>query len=435
MKAFELHKFKLTTTPIITAPNCSLPFELICDASDVTVGAVLGKCINKIFHPVYYAIKTINNAQVNYTVTKKELLAIVFSTEKFHPYLMGKKVIVHTDHAVRRYLMRNKESKASLMWWVLLLQEFDLEIQDRKGSENQVADHSSRLEEEGRPHDGLEINDSFPEEQLLAVLMIGMSWFADLANYLVSDIVPNEFSLQTKGRSSNEIALTIIGMSRIFFEYVSMGSRDNHLPLIEFAYNNRFHASIQMAPFEALYGRRCRSPIGWCEIGEAVLIGPDLVHQAMKKVKIIKEQLKTSQSHPKSYLDVRRRDLEFKEDDWVFLKVSPMKGIMRFGKKGKFCPSIWEDCDLIMVESGLGNDIEMANISEHLRDLRGSIEDVCSMIMLNASSCHLDILIICSKCGVCLGILRLHAKSEIKVVLPNCMKGLYVPEISQIAHM
>ncbi|XP_070056555.1 uncharacterized protein [Nicotiana tomentosiformis] len=78
--------------------------------------------------------------------------------------------------------------------WVLLLQEFDLEIQDRKGSENQVADRLSRLEEEGRPHDDLEINDSFPDDQLLSISMTGMPWFANLANYLVSGIVPNEFS-------------------------------------------------------------------------------------------------------------------------------------------------------------------------------------------------------------------------------------------------
>ncbi|XP_070023015.1 uncharacterized protein [Nicotiana sylvestris] len=96
--------------------------------------------------------------------------------------------------------------------------------------------------------------------------------------------------------------------------------------------------SIWMAPFEALFGRRYRSPIGWFVIRETELIGPDLVHPAMEKVKIIKERLKTAQSCQKSYSDIRRRDLEFKEDDWVFLKVSPMKGIMRFGKKGKLSP-------------------------------------------------------------------------------------------------
>ncbi|XP_070046961.1 uncharacterized protein [Nicotiana tomentosiformis] len=101
------------------------------------------------------------------------------------------------------------------------------------------------------------------------------------------------------------------------------GSLDDHLLLIEFAYNNSYHASIQMAQFEALYGRRCRYPIGCFETGEEELIGPELVHQAMEKVKIIKERLKTAQSRQKSYSDVRRRDLEFKEDDWVFLNVSP----------------------------------------------------------------------------------------------------------------
>ncbi|XP_070045216.1 uncharacterized protein [Nicotiana tomentosiformis] len=93
-----------------------------------------------------------------------------------------------------------------------------------------------------------------------------------------------------------------------------------------------------MAPFEALYGRRCRSPIGWFEIREEEFIGLDLVHQTMEKVKIIKERLKTAQSRQKSYSNAHRRDLEFKEDDWVFLKVSPMKGIMWFRKKGKLSP-------------------------------------------------------------------------------------------------
>ncbi|XP_070002520.1 uncharacterized protein [Nicotiana sylvestris] len=115
MKAFELLKYRLATTPIITTPNWSLPFELMYDASDRAVGAVLGQRIIKIFHPVYYASKTMNNAQVNYTVTEKELLAIVFAMEKFRPYLMGTKVIVHTNHATLHFLMSKKVSKYRLM--------------------------------------------------------------------------------------------------------------------------------------------------------------------------------------------------------------------------------------------------------------------------------------------------------------------------------
>ena len=93
-----------------------------------------------------------------------------------------------------------------------------------------------------------------------------------------------------------------------------------------------------MAPYEALYGRRCKSLIGWFEVGEAALIGPDLVHKAMKKVQFIRYRLKTPHSCKKSYADVRRMDLEFEIDDCVFLKVSPIKGMIRFGKKGKLNP-------------------------------------------------------------------------------------------------
>ncbi|XP_070005254.1 uncharacterized protein [Nicotiana sylvestris] len=164
MKAFEILKYRLTTTPIITAPNWSLPFELMCDASDVAVGAILGQMINKIFHPVYYASKMMNEAQVNYTVTKKELLAIVFTMKKFRPYLMVTKVIVQTDHATLRYLMTKKDSKARLMRW------------------------------DGRPHDGLEINDSFPDKQILFVSLNSLPWFADVANFLMTGIFSSELS-------------------------------------------------------------------------------------------------------------------------------------------------------------------------------------------------------------------------------------------------
>ena len=88
-----------------------------------------------------------------------------------------------------------------------------------------------------------------------------------------------------------------------------------------------------MAPYETLYGRKCRSPIGWFETGETALFGPYLVHKAMEKVKVIQQRLETAQSRHKSYAAVRRRGLEFSIGNWVFLKVSPMKGVMKFGKR------------------------------------------------------------------------------------------------------
>ena len=93
-----------------------------------------------------------------------------------------------------------------------------------------------------------------------------------------------------------------------------------------------------MAPYEALYGRKCRSPIGWFDVGETKLIGPNVIQQAVDKVKLIQERLLAAQSRQKSYADNRRRDMEFQIGDWVFLKLSPMRGVMRFGRKGKLSP-------------------------------------------------------------------------------------------------
>ncbi|GJS85508.1 putative reverse transcriptase domain-containing protein [Tanacetum coccineum] len=113
---------------------------------------------------------------------------------------------------------------------------------------------------------------------------------------------------------------------------------DTHLPLIEFSYNNSYHTSIKCAPFEALYGRKCRSPVIWTEVGESQLIRPEIVQETTEKIVQIKERLKTARSRQKSYADKRRKPLEFQVGDRVLLKVSPWKGVVRFGKKGKLAP-------------------------------------------------------------------------------------------------
>ena len=116
------------------------------------------------------------------------------------------------------------------------------------------------------------------------------------------------------------------------------GSWEEHLPLVEFAYNNSYQTSIQMAPYEALYGRPCRSPLCWTEVGESSITGPDLIRDTSCKVSLIRQCLLTAQSRQKSYADVRRRPLEFEVGDHVFLKVMSKRGVVRFGKHGKLSP-------------------------------------------------------------------------------------------------
>jgi hypothetical protein len=158
----------LTSAPVIQPPNWSLPFEIMCDAYDYVVGVVLGQRKDKKPYVIYYTSKTLNNAQMNYTTTEKELLAVVFACEKFRSYLVGVPVVVFSDHAALKYLLSKKDSKARLVRWILLLQEFDITIKDRKGTKNIVADHLSRLTIDSTS-DTIQINDYFPDESLLSI--------------------------------------------------------------------------------------------------------------------------------------------------------------------------------------------------------------------------------------------------------------------------
>ncbi|KAK1649975.1 hypothetical protein QYE76_067780 [Lolium multiflorum] len=192
-EAFETLKKALTTAPIVEPPDWNLPFEIMCDASDFAVGAVLGQRVDKKLNVIHYASKTLDAAQRNYATTEKELLAVVFACDKFRPYIVDSKVTIHTDHAAIRYLMTKKDAKPRLIRWVLLLQEFDLHIVDRKGVDNPVADNLSRLE--NIAYDPVPVNDSFPNEQLAVIKYLPPTFsaqqrrkfFYDLRHYFWDD--------------------------------------------------------------------------------------------------------------------------------------------------------------------------------------------------------------------------------------------------------
>nr|GEZ83173.1 reverse transcriptase domain-containing protein [Tanacetum cinerariifolium] len=158
-KAFELLKEKLTCAPVIVSPNWNLLFELMCYVSDFTVGVVLGQKDGKKFHSIYFASKTFNLAQQKYTVTEKELMAVVFAFDKFRSYLILLKTIVHTDHSALKHLFKKQDAKPHLSHWILPLQEFNIEIKDRK----------------------------------------------DFANYLVADIIPKGITYQQKNKFFSDL--------------------------------------------------------------------------------------------------------------------------------------------------------------------------------------------------------------------------------------
>ncbi|GJX61728.1 reverse transcriptase domain-containing protein [Tanacetum coccineum] len=208
IESFNTLKRKLTEAPILIAPDWDLPFELMCDASDFAIGAVLGQRKNKHFQPIHYASKTMTEAQAHYTTTEKELLAVVYAFEKFRSYLVLSKSIVYTDHSAIKYLFAKKDAKARLMRWILLLQEFDVEIRDKKGAENLAADHLSRLE---NPHqnefENKEITETFPLETLGSVALRddNTPWFADFANYHAGNFIVKGMSSQQKNKFFKDV--------------------------------------------------------------------------------------------------------------------------------------------------------------------------------------------------------------------------------------
>ena len=194
-------KEALINAPILQAPDWSIPFELMCDASDFAVGAVLGQRREKKPVAVYYASKTLGGAQVNYTTTEKELLAIIFALEKFRSYLLGSKVIIFTDHSALKFLLSKKETKPRLMRWILLMQEFDIEIKDRRGVENVVADHLSRLSSDS----STPIFDDFPDEHILEIKSKSLPWYAHIVNYLVTGLIPDDWNVNDRNKFFKDI--------------------------------------------------------------------------------------------------------------------------------------------------------------------------------------------------------------------------------------
>ncbi|GJY09815.1 putative reverse transcriptase domain-containing protein [Tanacetum coccineum] len=157
-----------------------------------------------------------------------------------------------------------------------------------------------------------------------------------LTRLYIKEITGKLYHPETDGQSERTIQ-TLEDMLRACVIDFGKGW-DKHLPLVEFSYNNSYHASIKAAPFEALYGRKCRSPVCWAEVGDSQLTGPEIIQETTEKIVQIRQRLQAARDRQRSYANVRRKPLEFQVGDRVMLKVSPRKGIFRFGKRGKLNP-------------------------------------------------------------------------------------------------
>ncbi|GJT09995.1 putative reverse transcriptase domain-containing protein [Tanacetum coccineum] len=372
--AFQTLKDKLCNAPILALPNRPEDFVVYCDASGIRLGCVLmqrGKVIA-------YASRQLKIHEENYTTHDLELGAVVFALKIWRHYLYGTK----SENVVADALSRKERVKPKRVRDINMILQSSIKdriLAAQKEAVDECAlpqkgiamDFVTKLPKTSSGHEKiwvivdrltksayfLPMREDYKMDRLARLYLneivarhgVPISIISDRDSRFTSRFwqsmqealgtrldMSTTYHPQTDGQSEHTIQ-TLEDMLRacvLDFE----GSWDVHLPLVEFSYNNSYHSSVRCAPFKALYGRKCRSPIMWAEVGEGQLIGPELVQETTEKISQIKDRLKAARDHQKSYADKRRKPLEFSVGDYVLLKVSPWKGVVRFGKKGKLAP-------------------------------------------------------------------------------------------------
>ncbi|GJZ96813.1 putative reverse transcriptase domain-containing protein [Tanacetum coccineum] len=406
-EAFQTLKNNLCDAPILTLPDGVEDFVVYCDASNQGLGCVLMKR-GKV---IAYASRQLKTHEKNYTTHALELGAVVFALKTWRHYLYGTKSIeLFSDYECE---IRYHPGKANVVVDALSRKEWfkprrvramAMTVQIGMREKIQVAQRDVRTIIMDEAHKSKYY--VHPGADKMYYDLRDRYWWPgmkrDIATYVSKCLtclktmqkalgtrldMSTAYHPQTDGQSKHTIQ-TLEDMLRACVIDFG-GSWDVHLPLAEFSYNNSYHSSIKCAPFEALYERKCRSPVLWAEIGESSLIGPELIQEMTNKVVLIKEKLKAARDRQKSYADNRRKPLEFEVGDRVMLKVSPWKGVIRFRKKGKLAPryvgpfEIFERIGIVAYRLRLLEELSGVHDMFHVSNLKKCLADASLHVPLD----------------------------------------------------
>nr|GEV58412.1 putative reverse transcriptase domain-containing protein [Tanacetum cinerariifolium] len=372
-EAFQTLKQKLCCAPILALPEGSDDFVVYCDASLRGFEAVLmqrekslqyihdKKELNMRQHR-WIELLSDYDCEIRYHPEKANVVADALSQKEREPIRV--KALVMTVHPSLHDQIRNAQSKA-------------MEKKNVKAENlGRLIKPIFKIHPDGTRKFSVDIEHQYQSYRIeIASLHQGFGGMS------------TAYHPETDGQSERTIQ-TLEDMLRACVIDFG-GSWDRHLPLVEFFYNNSYHASIKAAPFEALYGQKCRSHVGWSEVGDSQLIGPELIRKTNKKIVQIKNRLLTARSRQKSYADVRHRPLEFNVGDKVMLKVSPWKGMICFENRGKLSPrfigpfTILERIGPVAYKLELPRELQGIHNTFHVSNLKKCLIDESLSILLD----------------------------------------------------
>nr|GEV39837.1 retrotransposon protein, putative, Ty3-gypsy subclass [Tanacetum cinerariifolium] len=396
-----------SNAPILALPEGSEDFVVYCDASIKGLGTVL-MLKEKV---IAYGLRQLKVHEKNYTTHDLELRAVVFALKIWRHYLYGKKYTVFTEHKGLQHILDQKELIMRQRRWLELLSDYDCEIRYHPRKANVVADaswlscygelrtlimyesHKSKYS----VHPG---SDKMYQDMKLLYSWPNMK--ADIATY--DNITMDFVTKLPKAQSGNDTIRVVMDRLTKSAHFLLMKETDlmnklariymKHLPLVEFSYNNSYHASIKAAPFDALYSRKCRSPVCSAEVRDAQLTGPELIHETSEKIVQIKQRIQAAQDRQKSYADVRHKPLEFQIGDRVMLKVSPWKGVVHFGKRGKLNPryigpfNVLAEVGTIAYRLELPKQLSKVHSTFHVSNLKKCLSD--EPLAISLDEVHID---------------------------------------------